>query len=264
MLQNRVKKVMGEGNLALGSYVDLADPHVIEIIGLAGFDAAFIDLVHTTFDLRLIAEMVRAADVVGITSMVQVPQNDLELIVRVLDTGAHGIIVPHINGVEDARRAVAAVRFPPLGERAAASGTRAARFGAVPWEDHVRWSDEEVILSVMVEDKKAINQVEEIAALDGVDLIAIGPTDLAQDLGVRDADDPRLRSAVEDVARRVKGVGKARLAVPMNNPLLPLSPTDLLDLGVGYTHLGPTPPAILLRALRDGVRSVHMATGRAS
>ena len=131
MRQNRVKKLMREGKLALGKYVSLADPQVVEIIGIAGFDAAFIDMEHTGFDLRTVEEMIRASDLAGVTSMVRVPDNDAKLILRILDMGAEGIIVPHIEGLEGAKRAVDAVRYPPLGDRGGAGGTRAARFGAV-------------------------------------------------------------------------------------------------------------------------------------
>jgi len=85
MRENRVKKVMGQGQLAIGGYVSLADPQVVEIIGLAGFDAAFIDMEHTGFDLALVGEMIRAADLVGATSIVRVPDND-----ATANGGAHG------------------------------------------------------------------------------------------------------------------------------------------------------------------------------
>ena len=154
MRQNRVKKVMREGQLAIGTYVALGDPQVVEIIGLAGFDAAFIDMEHTTFDLTLVEEMIRAADLAGVTSIVRIPGNDSSLILRLLDAGAEGIIVPHVEGLEGAKRAVDAVRYPPLGQRGAAGGTRAARFGTIPWTEHTQQSNDEILLSVMVEDAK--------------------------------------------------------------------------------------------------------------
>ena len=118
MRQNRVKKVMREGQLAIGTYVALGDPQVVEIIGLAGFDAAFIDMEHTTFDLTLVEEMIRAADLAGVTSIVRIPGNDSSLILRLLDAGAEGIIIPHVEGLEGAKQAVDAVRYPPLGNGA--------------------------------------------------------------------------------------------------------------------------------------------------
>jgi 2-keto-3-deoxy-L-rhamnonate aldolase RhmA len=168
MRENRVKKVMREGKLALGTYVTFADPQVVEIIGLAGFDAAFIDMEHTTFDLDLITEMVRAADLAGVTSVARVPDNDEKLILRLLDAGAEGIIIPHVDGLEGAKRAVEAVRYAPLGHRGGAGGTRATRFGTVSWEDHVKQSNEQVLLSVMTEDERGIRDIEKIAALEGV------------------------------------------------------------------------------------------------
>ena len=99
MRQNRVKNVMRQGQLALGTYVSLADPQIVEIIGLAGFDAAFIDMEHTTFDLGLVSQMIAAADLAGVTSVVRVPGNDENLILRLLDAGAEGIIIPHIDGI---------------------------------------------------------------------------------------------------------------------------------------------------------------------
>ena len=262
MRQNRVKALMREGKLALGKYVSLADPQVVEIIGIAGFDAAFIDMEHTGFDLPLIEEMIRASDLAGVTSMVRVPDNDAKLILRILDMGAEGIIVPHIDGIEGARQAVAAARYPPLGERGGAGGTRAARFGSVAWNDHVRQSNDEIILSVMTEDEKGINDIEAIAALDGVDLVSIGPTDLSQALGVTDPADPRLRDKVNEMADSVKRIGKAKLQIPMNHPALPLSPPELVALGVGYTHVAPAPPAILLSQMRESVSGIHAALGR--
>ena len=262
MRQNRVKKLMREGKLALGKYVSLADPQVVEIIGIAGFDAAFIDMEHTGFDLRTVEEMIRTSDLAGVTSMVRVPDNDAKLILRILDMGAEGIIVPHIEGLEGAKRAVDAVRYPPLGDRGGAGGTRAARFGSVPWNEHVQQSNNEIVLSVMTEDDKGINDVEAIAALDGVDLVSIGPTDLSQTLGVTDPADPRLRDKVNEIAEQVKAIGKAKLQIPMGHAALPLTPQDLLDLGVGYTHVAPAPPAILMKQFIDSVGEIHKAVGR--
>lgn len=262
MRQNRVKRLIREGKLALGKYVSLADPQVVEIIGIAGFDAAFIDMEHTGFDLPLIEQMIRASDLAGVTSMVRVPDNDAKLILRILDMGAEGIIVPHVDGLDGAKSAVNAVRYPPMGERGGAGGTRAARFGSVSWNDHVRQSNEEIVLSVMTEDEKGIGDIEAIAALDGVDLVSIGPTDLSQALGVSDPDDPRLMEQVKHMAEQVRRIGKAKLQIPMNHPALPLSPQDLVGLGVGYTHVAPAPPAVLLREMSESVAAIHSAVGR--
>ena len=261
MRENRVKKVMSDGGLALGTYVTFADPQVVEIIGLAGYDAAFIDMEHTTFDLNLITEMIRAADLVGITSVIRVPDNDEKLILRLLDAGAEGIIVPHVDGLEGAKRAVDAVRYGPQGHRGGAGGTRATRYGTISWEDHIEQSNREILLSVMTEDDAGIQDIEAIADLDGIDLVSIGPTDFSEYMGIRDPSSPVLREKIGELAAKIRGIGKAKMQFPMNHAALPMGPQELLDLGVGYTHVSPPPTAVLLKSLRDRLTSIRQEIG---
>lgn len=257
MRENRVKRVMREGGLAIVSHVGFADPAVVEIIAMAGFDGAFIDMEHTVFDLQLIGEMIRVADLMGITPLVRVPDNDAKLILRLLDMGAQGIQVPHVQGIEGARRAVAAVRYPPLGERGAAGSTRAAGYGSISWREHVRTSNEEILLTVMTEDLKGINDIEAIAGLDGVDLISLGPTDLSAALGITDPQDPRLRQTVEALIGKVNRIGKAKVYVPVYHPAFYLTPKDLTQLGVNYTSVAPPPPTIVLKALQESAQRIR-------
>ena len=105
----------------------------------------------------------------------------------------------------------------------------------------------------MTEDTKALNEVDQVAALDGVDLVAIGPTDLSQAIGASGPSDPRLMDKVREIADTVRAVGKAKLQIPMNHAALPLSPRDLMELGVGYTHVAPAPPSVLLDDMRRRV-----------
>src|SRR2546428_1917137 len=133
MRENRVKLILGTGGLALGTHVGgIADPQIVEIIGLAGFDAAFIDMEHTTVDLHDVQLMVMAAERVGITPIVRTPGFDPAFILRLLDMGVQGIQVPHVSDPETAREAVKAVRYPPQGDPGMAAGSRAADFGKTP------------------------------------------------------------------------------------------------------------------------------------
>jgi 2-keto-3-deoxy-L-rhamnonate aldolase RhmA len=259
MRENRVKRVMREGGLAIVSHVGFADPAVIEIIAMAGFDGAFIDMEHTVFDLQLVGEMIRVADLTGITPIVRVPENNAKLILRVLDMGAQGIQVPHVAGLAGAQQAVAAVRYPPVGERGAAGSTRAAGYGAIPWREHVRTSNQEILLTVMTEDLQGINDIEAIAALDGVDLISLGPTDLSAALGITDPQDPRLRQTVEELVRKVNRIGKAKVYLPVYHPAFYLTPKDLVQLGVNYTSVAPPPPTIVLKALGESAQRIREA-----
>jgi 2-keto-3-deoxy-L-rhamnonate aldolase RhmA len=251
---------MREGGLAIVSQVGFTDPAVVEIIALSGFDGAFIDMEHTGFDLQLISEMVRVADLTGVTSIVRVPDNDPKLILRLLDMGAQGIQVPHVQGLEGARKAVNAVRYPPLGERGAAGSTRAAGYGSVPWSEHMRTSNEEILLIAMTEDLKGISEIEEIASLDGVDLISLGPTDLSAALGITDPKDPRLRQKFEELAGQVNQVGKAGVYIPVYHPALYLTPQDLIQIGVNYTSVAPPPPTIVLNSLRESAQRIRAET----
>ena len=257
MIKNRIKDKMRQGKLAIGTYVYLADPAVVEIIGLSGFDAAFIDMEHSAFDLPLVQEMIRACDLAGICSLVRVPDNNPKTILRVLEMGAQGIQVPHITGKEDALAAVNAVRYAPLGERGMGGPTRATRYGTVPINEHMETSNSEIILAVMVEDMEAIKQLEEIASVDGLDLIAIGPSDLSQNLGISDSKDTRLKTTIDDIALTLKRVGKARMTLPMNNAHFPVSIADLKRLGVAYTNCGPADVPRLLDSYRKQVQEIR-------
>src|SRR5438128_9777172 len=138
MQPNRVKKILREGGLALGTYTGaMADPQIVEIIGHAGYDAAFIDMEHTSFDLRDIQLMVMAAERVGITPIVRTPGFDPAFILRLLDMGVQGIQVPHISDARAAREAVKAVRYAPLGDRGMAGPAPPSQFGQIPRKDHI-------------------------------------------------------------------------------------------------------------------------------
>src|SRR5689334_17166549 len=138
MQANRVKRILREGGLALGTYVGgIADPQIVEIIGHAGYDAAFIDMEHTSFDLRDVQLMVMAAERVGITPIVRTPGFDPAFVLRLLDMGVQGIQLPHINSAAEARAAVRAVRYAPMGDRGMAGGSRATDYGKVPLARHM-------------------------------------------------------------------------------------------------------------------------------
>src|SRR2546423_11952940 len=137
MQTNRVKKILRSGGLALGTYTGgIADPQIVEIIGHAGYDAAFIDMEHTSFDLRDIQLMVMAAERVGITPIVRTPGFDPAFILRLLDMGVQGIQVPHISDPATAREAVKAVRYPPEGDRGMAAGGPAPALRQTPAFEH--------------------------------------------------------------------------------------------------------------------------------
>ena len=255
MQANRVKRILREGGLALGTYTGgIADPQIVEIIGHAGFDAAFIDMEHTSFDLRDVQLMVMAAERVGITPIVRTPGFDPALILRLLDMGVQGIQVPHISDARAAREAVKAVRYAPLGERGMAGSSRASDYGVISTSEHMERSNREITLAVMVEDLPALGEIDAIAATEGVDIVAVGPSDMSRALGVAGtADHPKLVEAVRRVGEAVRKGGVARLALPMNHPALPRDAAQLRDLGVGYANCAPPPEVRMLKSMQAQV-----------
>jgi 4-hydroxy-2-oxoheptanedioate aldolase len=263
MQANRVKKILKEGGLALGTYVGgIADPQIVEIIGHAGFDAAFIDMEHTSFDLRDIQLMVMAAERVGITPIVRTPGFDPAFILRLLDMGVQGIQVPHISDARAAREAVNAVRYAPLGDRGMAGASRASGYGTVSMKDHMEQSNREITLAVMVEDLPALAEIDAIASTEGVDIVAVGPSDMSRALGVGGTSDhPKLVEAIHRVADAVRKGGVARLALPMNHPTLPRNAAQLRQLGVGYCNCAPAPEVRMLKSMQAQVAEARTLMG---
>jgi 2-keto-3-deoxy-L-rhamnonate aldolase RhmA len=255
MQTNRVKKILKEGGLALGTYTGgIADPQIVEIIGHAGFDAAFIDMEHTSFDLRDVQLMTMAAERVGITPIVRTPGFDPAFILRLLDMGVQGIQVPHISDAHAAREAVKAVRYPPLGERGMAGASRASDYGKTSLREHMERSNREITLAVMIEDLPAVADIDAIASIEGIDIVAVGPSDMSRALGVSGTPDhPSLVEVVHRVADAVRKGGVARLALPLNHATLPRNATQLRELGVGYCNCAPSPEVRMLKSMQAQV-----------
>lgn len=261
MQENRVKRIMREGGLAIGTYVGVfADPQIVEIIGHAGFDAAFIDLEHCAMDLGDVKAMVIAAERVGITSLVRTPGFDPAFILRLLDLGVQGVQIPHISNAAAAREAVEAVRYAPLGDRGMSGSSRAAQYGKIPMRQHMEESNREISLAVMIEDLPALDEIEAIAAVPGIDLIAVGPSDLSQALGVAaESDHPKLVAAIEKVRQALaKGAG-AKLALPMNHSSCPRNAVQLREMGVGYSNCAPGSEVRLMRSMSEQVAGIRQA-----
>jgi 2-keto-3-deoxy-L-rhamnonate aldolase RhmA len=207
---------------------------------------------HTTLDLHDVQACVMSAERVGITPLVRTPGFDPAFILRLLDMGVQGIQVPHVSDPEMARAAVSAVRYPPEGDRGMAAGGRAADYGKIPLLEHMASSNREILLACMIEDMAAVERIDEIAAVPGVDLLAVGPSDLSRSLGVSGhPDHPRLLAAIDRVSEAVKKGAGCRLALPLNHAAFPRNAAQLEELGAGYCNCAPTPEARLLRSMQE-------------
>ena len=257
---NRVKALIREGKIALGTYAAMADAGQVEAAGLNGFDAVSMHWEHTSMDFHMMEDMIRAAEAVDMDCIVRVPYLDPQLIARVLALGTHGIWLPHDgSGLEGAKRALDAMRYPPKGHRGTNLRTRATGYGAVSWEDPYTRS-EDIVLVVPIEDPKAMEQVEEIAALDGVDLLFVAVFGVSEVLGVS-WDDPRVLQKWQELADRVRSVGKAKMMIPYDHSNLKLKPQDLEGLYCGYAHVVPPATKILVEHFQAKHKEIHTELG---
>lgn len=167
-----------------------------QIAHSAGFDTFYIDIEHCSFSLETVSALCLAGLAAGITPMVRVPNGNPEWVTRVLEGGALGVIVPHIRSADEARRVVAAAKFAPAGDRSYAGGTPQLQFRVFPAVEAMQAINDASMVVVMMETLEALAHVEEIAAVDGVDMLFIGSNDLTTEMGiVGKLDDPRLRDA---------------------------------------------------------------------
>lgn len=260
-MRNRVKRVISERRMALGGLAgNFAGPTIVELTGLAGLDAVLIDLEHNGIGLNEVQVMIVAAEAVDVTPIVRVPELDRPLITRLLDIGAQGIQLDGVSSAEQARAFVDAVRFPPDGSRGLIWNSRSARYGQVPKATYAEMANSEALVKISIDDRAGLEAVDQIAAVDGVDIIGVGAHDLASVLGVvGEPDDPTLVEAIDRVIRAVTASGPGRLALPLNSAAYPRTAADLVRLGVAYTNLQPHPEQRLLRSMTEQVASVRGA-----
>ena len=194
---NYAKRQLAAGKVALGFGVRLA--RTVDIATVAktcGFDWLFIDMEHTSIDVDTAAQMAAASLAVGISPFVRVPGKEHHHASRLLDTGAQGIVVPHVDSVEEARRAVAYCKYPPVGHRSVMGALPHFAFESVPVGETITQTNQETLVVVMLETPDAIAKADEIAAVPGVDAILIGTNDLCAEMGIPGQfTDPRVEQA---------------------------------------------------------------------
>lgn len=204
---NRVKEKIQRGELCYGISVSWASPDLVEFLGLSGFDWIFIDAEHAAIGPESLAEIVRACYLHNMVPFYRVPENNPALILSALETGVLGIIVPHVKTADEARAIVQAVRYPPHGTRGAGSGTRPANYGLTQTPaEYFEWANNNIMTYLNIEDPEGMQNLDEILAVDGIDIIGIGDGDLALIMGY-----PGQRNHPE-VAKVVKEAEKKILA----------------------------------------------------
>ena len=206
--QNSFKRALKAGKSQIGLWSSLSSSYTVEVIAGAGFDWILLDMEHSPNDLESALAQLQAAAPYPSHPVVRVPWNDMVSIKRLLDIGAQSLLVPYVSTAEEARAAVSYTRYPPAGVRGVAGTTRATRFGRV--KDYARRAHEEICLLVQVETQSALDNIEAICAVDGVDGVFIGPADLHASLGYTgEIANPKVKPLIDEAIKRIRKCGRA-------------------------------------------------------
>jgi 4-hydroxy-2-oxoheptanedioate aldolase len=206
--QNHFKRAIRAGKPQIGLWSTLSSSYTVEVVAGAGFDWLLLDTEHSPVDIENLLTQLQAAAPYASHPIVRIPWNDMVTVKRVLDIGAQTLLVPYVQNVEEARNAVAHTRYPPAGVRGVAGTTRATRFGRV--KDYAKRAHEEICVLVQVETQSALQNIEAICGIDGVDGVFIGPADLHASLGhAGETANPKVKPMIDDAIRRIRKTGKA-------------------------------------------------------
>ena len=185
IIPNHTKRRLAAGELALG--MGVRNSRTVDIATVAktcDFDWLFIDMEHSSLDVDLASQLAMASLAAGISPIVRIPGHEHYHASRLLDNGAQGIVAPHVDTVEEAKRIVSACRYPPQGKRSVAGAAPQFSFENVPLGDATRMMNEETLVIVMLETPKAIANADAIAQVEGVDVLLIGTNDLCAEMGI--------------------------------------------------------------------------------
>jgi 4-hydroxy-2-oxoheptanedioate aldolase len=227
---------------AIGTWVKLPVMESMELVALAGFDFAVIDLEHSALDLETAARHIGVALLTGVSPIVRIPSLDGGIVQRILDAGAEGIMLPHVDTVAQAEAAAAAVRFPPRGTRGVGGTSRAGQWGALPREEYLRYGNDEVVLIAQIESAAAALVAGSIAGVDGVDALLIGAADLSTSEG-KSEDHPDVVAVIADAIAQTRAAG-----IPIGNAGGASAASVQAAVDAGYTFTMMSNDASLLGA----------------
>lgn len=216
LFENKLKKLLSDGRLAFGQCSHIPSTAMVEIMGYAGFDFVMIDMEHGLYAVETSGELIRAAQGAGMTPLVRVYANDRGLILKALDMGAHGVVIPHVSGREDAGKAVEACRYNGPNGRGACPLVRANGYGLWNWEEYEEKANADIMVIMLIEDMLGVKNIEEIISVEGVAAIYLGPFDMSVSCGFKG------NSAHSDIQKALDKVLSAcrRHGIPVMHSLL--------------------------------------------
>jgi len=256
MARNALKARLARGELAVSLIVRLArTPDIALVARTGGFDALYVDLEHSPMSLETASAICIASQALGVTPLARVPEASAAWISRVLDGGAAGVIVPHVEDAATAQAAVALAKYPPRGRRSVSTTLPQLAYRALPADDAQRRVNDETLVVAMIESGQGVAHADAIAAVPGIDMLLVGAGDLAADLGiVGQPDHARMQSAFDTVIAACRRHGKAAGAGGLAGR--PDLLADLAARGVRFVSAG-TDTGFLLSAAQAKVASIH-------
>lgn len=205
---NPVKQLLKENKKVLGAWLQMASPYAAEIFAKAGVDVLMVDMEHAPNDPLTLLEQLRAMGRFDAVPFARAPWNDLVTIKRMLDVGLYGLLIPYVNTKQEAENAVRACKYPPQGMRGIAPSPRAGGFG-MNSQNYLAHANEEIVVMTAVETGAAVENLDEILEVDGLDGIFIGPMDLATSMGhFCDPSAPEVQQAIRTIEQKVFASGK--------------------------------------------------------
>ena len=252
---NLLKETLAQGGTVVGSFVRMSSVEVTEACAHAGCDFVIIDMEHAPVTWERAAAMIIAAEAAGTVPLLRVSTWSRDLITRALDAGAHGVMIPQVETAQVARSVVAATRYGPGGTRGTAGNRRSGYGLRIPIDEYVEAANRNVFVSVQVESTAAVSNVEEIAAVEGLDCVFLGLSDLSVDLSVPGQwHHPRL---VEQIERIMAACAASGVAFGLPTPSVELA-RDYVNRGARFIATGDV--GIFARAMEQFTREVKQSS----
>jgi 4-hydroxy-2-oxoheptanedioate aldolase len=238
LLRNLAKEKLAKGEPVFSMTIRLVRTvDIASIAHTAGFESVYIDMEHSSFPLEAAGQICMACNALGVTPLVRVPGPDPFFIAKVMDAGAMGIIVPGVQSAEEARDAVRAIKHAPLGIRSFSGAAPQLNYRSLPTDETIRELDQASMVVAMIESRIGLDAVENIAAVEGVDMLLVGASDLSTELGVAgQVDHPEVHKAFLRVIDACRAHGKAMGIGGMGGR--PDLVRQYLELGAGFVSTG--------------------------
>lgn len=251
MMKNRVKEMLKQGQATLGTWVTTASPDIAEILANIGFDWLIFDMEHAPLSIETVQNLIQATNGSDVVPIVRVAWNDQVLIKLALDIGSYGLLVPLVNSREDAVKAVQAAKYPPVGIRGV--GPRRASNYYRSFQDYLARANEEIMVVVQIEHPKAVENIDNILSVEGLDAVYIGPADLTASMGLfGQYSNPEVVKTIDKILLSCKKAG-----VPVGTHAFDAeSVSKLISKGFRFITIG-TDTGFLIQGCSETLRQIR-------